>query len=220
MAAFDKAFIPVLVHLYKNDMVKAERSIFYLDFKWNYFKTKYENHVEIKDLDLVQIEHSLAKAYKAINAYNRQEAIYRMNDVQAELSDWRAFHGVDYYPDYLFDFQLHLDYVLEVTQDDYICKMEWQDYENLVLSTRDYGLCVVEKTPDPAVFVMTKNEVFTIEFNRLLMTRQLNDLEDLLENADRLELLGAALKLQHTYLAIYGGFGDFNISKPQYVNIY
>jgi len=135
MAQFDKAFIPVLYHVYHQDATKAKKAVFNLAFQWQQFNLAYkdllpENEDWTETFRLV--DGWLHDAFVAIDGNRWDWALVQLDHVRFEWMELRMRHRIPYYLDNIWEFQMAYDLVMEVAKDPNLCMLKWDEFEELV----------------------------------------------------------------------------------------
>jgi len=120
MARFDQAYVPTLYFVYKNDLEKAAGSMFLLDSRWQDFQQKY-SLVFRNDADEMQrlryIDGWLCDANDAVLRNDRHNALIQLDHVKYEMMEIRRSLKVEYFLDYLWDFEGALSMLDEAVDD-------------------------------------------------------------------------------------------------------
>ena len=121
MVYFDEAYVPVLYYVYKNDMDKATNSMYLLNARWQQFQDKYQ-HVFGEDEDglerLRYVDDWLGDASHAIFQNDRHTAMMQLDHVKYEMMEIRRSYKIEYFLDYLWDFEGALSMLAEASCED------------------------------------------------------------------------------------------------------
>lgn len=135
MVQFDKAYIPVLYHVYQRDAVRAKKAVFGLAFQWQQFDQAYRDMLP-KNEDWTEtfrlVDGWLHDAFTAIDGNRWDLALVQLDHVRFEWMELRMRHRIPYYLDNIWEFQMAYDRVMEVAKDPNLCMLEWSDFEELV----------------------------------------------------------------------------------------
>lgn len=121
MVHFDEAYVPVFYHVYKNDLDKASSSMFLLDARWQKFQDKYQLLFK-DDIDglerLRYIDDWLCDTKDAIFRNDQFTAMVQLDHMKYEMMEIRRSYKMEYFLDYLWDFEGALSMLSEVSCED------------------------------------------------------------------------------------------------------
>lgn len=121
MVHFDEAYVPVLFHVYHNELEEASNSMYLLDARWQQFQSKY-HFLFSKDLDglerLRYINDWMGDANDAILWDDQHTAMMQLDHIKYEMMEIRRSYKIDYFLDYLWDFEGALSMLSEASCDD------------------------------------------------------------------------------------------------------
>ncbi len=215
MAQFDQAFLPVLLYAYAGDMHQAKRAIFYLEFRWQRLQDQ-SSYYTNKDKDwretFERINQWLGDAYYAIDANCQDIALAELEHVRYELLTLRERQHLDYYLDYLYNFQYSTDVLRETAGDEMLCLLEWGDLEQQAATMNTYWQQVLAQTVDADMFELDAQKLGLLQQRLRDMSHIMAQINTALDAADRRLVEAACEKIEPTFLDILRVFGNFNAS--------
>lgn len=134
MSAFDEAFVPVWYFTHTENIQQAENHALYLEQKWYDLKNNYEDVIgaEVVWEDTYKcVDELITNALQNIEYHDLNAAEYDLEGVLFELMELRTRYGIDYYLDYLWEFQMTYDLVQELTHQEYYYR-EWYEFDCLL----------------------------------------------------------------------------------------
>lgn len=220
MVHFDQAFLPVMMHVYKGDMYQAKKAVFYLDFQWQKLRNQYEfARKESQWRDAFQnIGERLGDAYAAIDGNNAKIAFAQLEQVKDEFITLRERFGIDYYLDYLYDFQAATNTLMETSEDEMICLLQWEDLEQMALETNQAWQDVRFQPIDVELYELDIEKASLLKAKMQVMTTVINNLNKAIDSANRAEVAKACKKIEPAFVEILWVFGNFDASATYYAD--
>ncbi len=121
MVHFDEAYIPVLYYVYNSELDKASNSMFLLDARWQEFENKYQYQFS-NDFDELErlryINDWLGDAKNAILRDDQYSALIQLDHIKYEMMEIRRSYHMEYFLDYLWDFEGALSMLSEASCED------------------------------------------------------------------------------------------------------
>ena len=209
----DQAFIPVWYHSQLGNVDEALQANLVLQYEWKAFQSKYE--------DISPVNFEWQDAFGRINAWLDQVscdledkdlsfAFIHLEHAKYELISFHQKFGFHYFLDDLHDFHESLAYLQEIINDDQLCLLEWNEFEDLVklafenwktlfpINTHQYAAL-----PDPM-------KQLNVDFYTNILSQELSTIQKLMVEANQKPLQGPISALDEISLEIIACFGDFN----------
>ncbi len=220
MIKFDRAFIPVFYYASIGELSAAEKAMYPLISRWQHYQSPaHFVNKESKNWDetVRLIGAWLEGANCALQEKDAYRALIQLDHARYELADLRFRSGIeDYYLDYVWDLEVSMYMVIDVSNDQMIDLLEFNEFEmlgeelekawvNVLNSSYDKGL--IECTPDELRYVNYQKEKFSIALVALFES---------IDAADRCKFADAALALEPAYLNFMAMFGDFDSTESFY----
>lgn len=212
MVHFDRAFIPVWYYVEVGNFSKADLALERLVNEWNYFKKKSYLAGTTKkkwEASINQIDSWILDACFAINIKDQTLALNQLDHARYELMEWRWRKGMDYYLDYVWNFETALQIVRDIIPDQYQ-QLSWQEenqknYQELYQTWNN----LKSQSPDPFLFDFSAEDQLRFmqqqeELDQLLQTFAIN--AHCLNTCDHEE---AVLSLHYGYLTFLKTLGNF-----------
>jgi hypothetical protein len=218
MVHFDQAFLPVYKYTYEGNMHEAKQAIFYLEFQWQ----KLRNQHEFAKQDRAwrnafsQTDDALGSAYFAIDKNDPRLALQHLETAKNALIHLREQYRIDYYPDYLYDFQRAANLVTEVSADQMLCRMGWGELEDMAQAATDAWRDAQHQPVDIALYELDSEKLIQLKDKMQVVSAALDDVHQALESADRVAVAKACKKLEPAYLEVLWMFGSFDASAIHY----
>lgn len=212
MVHFEEAFIPTWYYSLKSDSEQARKSVFYLAFEWNQFHNRFakqypENPQWEETFD--RVSGWLGDAYTAIDDNCFDEAYNQLDHARYELMELRRRNGVDYYLDYLYDYEIELVAVLEVANDPMLCLLEWKEFAYMVEEMNRYWTLADQQAFPNRIFNWSKEDIALMQLQKGTIQQQLEAFNEAMEGADQCKIIEAGGPLLTSYLELIILFGNF-----------
>lgn len=223
MIQFDQAFIPVFYYTYHGDMPRAKEAILFLEFQWQRFRNQYqatlpENEDWQESFRL--IDDWLGDAYFTIDFNERDLALVQLEHVRFELMQLRDRNRIDYYIDYLYDFQLAMGLVAETAEDERLCLLEWSEFEELVREANTAWIAVRDHRPDAELFEFDAHQLNRLAECKSAVGTALERFNELVREADRQQVALAARAMEAKTLDLLLPFGHFESTQTYYAQLH
>ena len=218
---FDKAFIPTWYYVGLQNVDEAKSSVFYLSFEWQQLENRYGKHLpgdEDWQETFRRVNDWLDEAFRAIDGNCFELAYNQLDHVRYEMMDLRRRHQIDYYLDYLFDFEDTMNEVLEVANDDMLCLMEWNEFESLVHRMNAQWQRALRQEIDGELFKLDPLKLRHLQSNQQLVTSELQAFDEAMKTGDQCEVILAGESLRPAYMQVLTKFGNFNWEKQAGLN--
>jgi hypothetical protein len=216
MAQFDRAFIPVLIYSYEGDAYQAKRAVFYLDFHWQKLRNRCQHNLPGEAEALQRISEWLGDAYYAIDADYPLLAANQLEHVKYELMELRSRQGIAYYLDLLYEFHSNLDLLTEAAQDETLCRLEWEEFEQLLRLAQRQWAQICRQPLDAALFRFDEEKVNRLAQRQLILKEALGQFAEAADCADRLEIAASSQALQPAFMEVLRLFGAFEASQTHF----
>lgn len=219
MASFDKALIPLWVHLKEQDIYQAKPAVFNTAFRWQQMKNQVQDaYPERADWapTFERVDAWLDDAYYAIDANCADIAINQLQHVRYEMATLRSRYKVPYYFDQLYTFEDHLATTREVTDDVLLCLLEWQELELLV---RDMNIAwgKLRQFPlDGEIYGLNEAELQQVGIWEKEVEERLDYFNQELACANREEVAVAAYQVDKSFLGLLRVWGELEINKSYF----
>jgi len=121
MVHFDEAYIPVLYYVYNSELDKASNSMFLLDTRWQEFENKYQYQFSDDFDELERLRYNndwLGDAKNAILRDDQYSALIQLDHIKYEMMEIRRSYHMEYFLDYLWDFEGALSMLSEASCED------------------------------------------------------------------------------------------------------
>jgi hypothetical protein len=220
MVQFDKAYVPVFYYVYKNELGKASQSMFLLDARWQQFQNKYQNQFG-EDLDgmerLRYIDGWLSDANDAILRDDQYAALVQLDHIKYEMMEIRRSFKIEYFLDYLWDFEGALSMLSESSCED----------NNLVCSADELAFLINETQFLWEMALSAESSPFSKVFNKKEITLFKKYKKEVSENMKLVEAqkYGSHKKLEtavdktfDSFLNLLTLFGDFDSASTFYAD--
>ena len=217
MVHFDEAYIPVLYFVQKSELDKASNSMFLLDARWQEFQSKY--HVQFsKDIDglerLRYIDDWLGDANDAILRDDQYTALIQLDHVRYEMMEIRRSYHVEYFLDYLWDFEGALSMLAEASCEDNSLVCSSDELAFLVDETN--YLWEIARDADNLPFA-NKTDLALLELYKKEVSENMKLVEaEKYSSYKNLEV--AVNKTFESYMNLLTLFGDFNSAETFFAN--
>ncbi len=218
MVHFDQAFLPVLMHTYKGDMHQAKRAVFYLEFQWQKLRNQHEfirPEPEWQDA-FRRIDEWLGDAYTAIDANDAKLAMAQLEHVRYEFMELRERFRINYYLDYLYDFQASAELLTETAGDEMLCLMAWEELEQMAMDANAAWRDVQYQPVDAVLYELDAEKLARLDDHMQRVTGLMKNLNAAIETADRAEVAQACKKLEPAFTEVLWVFGNINASTTYY----
>lgn len=216
MAQFDQAFLPVLIYSYEGNAHQAKRAVFYLDFQWQKLRNRCLYSLPQEEEALRRIGDWLGDAYFAIDANAPNLAANQLEHVKYEFMELRSRHGIDYYLDQLYGFHANLSLLAEAANDEALCLMDWEEYEQLLYQTQGQWAQICRQPIDAELYGFDMDKTNRLIQRQLIMKEVLDGFAASAACADRLEMAKSSNALQPAFLDVLKLFGAFEASQTYF----
>lgn len=221
MVHFDQAFIPVWIYAQEGDIAKAKAAVFYLEFRWQQLRGKYQHSVEDENWQEAfrRVNDWLGDVYYAIDANQSEVALSQLDHVRYDLQQLRRFYHVDYYLDHLFDFYDELTVLVEAANDDMLCLLEWPEFEVLSVSTLQHWRNLMTHPFDAGLYKFSVEEESLFLTYQAEMEKALVSFAEIVETADREAIAAESCNLELAIRDVLRLFGNFEASRTYYAGM-
>ncbi len=211
MVHFDQAFLPVMLYVYEGNLVQAKKAVFNLNFQWRRLQNQHQGAIH-SDTEWAErfrrIDGWLDDAYYAIDGNRPLTAINQLEHVKYELIALRRKYNIDYYLDYLYDFQSAADMLAETANDEMLCLLEWEEFTALGQHTEKQWRRVLIQPFDAELYEFDDEQVQLLRQRQAEVTRRLAHLSKVMECADREQIARASIALEPALMNVIRLFGD------------
>lgn len=216
MVQFDQAFIPVWFYTHEGKVLKAKASIFPLEFQWQQFRMKYAESVEAEEWRFTfdRIDDWLADAYYAIDANQLEIAFNQLEFVKYELRQLRRLYGIYYYLDELYDFQDALAVLVEASADPALCRMDWNEFEDMADAVHLQWRGVMSRYFDADLHGFDDKDLALYQARQEKLERVLARFSAMVKYTDREALAAASSELEPAFYELLRLFGRSSVPPP------
>ncbi len=217
MVHFDEAYVPVLYFAQKSELDKASNSMFLLDARWQEFQNKYQIQFS-KDIDglerLRYINDWLGDANDAILRDDQYTTLIQLDHIRYEMMEIRRSYNIEYFLDYLWDFEGALSMLAEASCEDNTLVCSADELAFLVDETK----YLWEMVRDTDKFPFTnKTDLALLEQYKKEVSENMKLVEA--EKYSSYKNLEAAVgKTFESYLNLLTLFGDFDSAETFFAN--
>ena len=220
MVHFDEAYVPVLYYVYKNDMDKATNSMYLLNARWQQFQNKY-HYIFKDDADgmerLRYVDDWLGDASHAIFQNDRHTALMQLDHVKYEMMEIRRSYKVEYFLDYLWDFEGALSMLGEASCNDISLVCSADELAFLIDETQYLWEIVVEARNVPFTKIIDKETLMRFELYKKEVTKNMRRVEA--EKYGSIENIASSVDDTYdSFMNLLTLFGDFNSVQTFYAN--
>lgn len=220
MVHFDEAYVPVLYFVYKSDMDKASNSIYLLDVRWQEFNNKYQ-FIFKNDPDglerLRYVSDWMNDANDAILRDDRQMALVQLDHIKYEMMEIRRSNKIEYFLDYLWDFEGALSMLSEASCEDISLVCSADELAFLINETQYLWDIVVEDESIPFSNVFNNEKLVLFEQYKEEISEHMKIVEA--ERYSSYKDLGTAVdNTIESFMNLLTLFGDFESVQTFYAN--
>lgn len=216
MAQFDQSFIPVWQTLYAIEFqkeMKIEVDINanwqQLNDDWDLLKTKFQ-YQQIDD-DWQEsfrfIEQWMSQIEIAIDRNDIDLALICLDHVRFEISDLRCREEIEYALDKVWDYEISLSALLDVSREPHIVHLDWDDLAIIVNDCNSAWSQVISQEYDNKLFRLDKNQRKNLENQFVITSVQLNELNLLVDHGSTESITRITEELIDSYLDLLTVFG-------------
>ena len=215
---FDQAFLPVLSYVSENNIYEAKRAVFHLGYHWQQLKNRHEMAVAQPDWQHAfrRVDKHLNAAFFAIDANQKEQALLQLERIKQELIDLRSSYKIDYYLDYLYDFQATATVLQSTVEDEMLTLLEWEDVMAMAVEMNRKWNVVIAKRFDAALYEFDETQQWKFNTTLESATNALNKVNVAMDCAERLEVAKASKKLELAFAEVIRLFGDFESATTYY----
>lgn len=222
MVELDKSFVPVMYFVLQGDLREAKKSSFFLKHTWGKMERKYKVlHPENDDWqESIRMTTAwLADAITAIDSNVQQDAFIFLDHVRYQLIELRRQQDIDYYLDYVWEFEASLDVVEEVAVDQMLCLLEYCEFEELVEDV-NFAFQELKKAElDATLFEFEKIDLAEIRLREKRIAIALDNFNRAVAEADGEEVAVTVTLLDQAYIDYLHSFGDFVNSQSYFAGL-
>ncbi len=219
MVDFDKKFIPINYWIYKGNIPKAQKASIAISLEWEKL-SQYLSEEDSPELASIRyVGARLLEINTYLDAQNQEKAEKECEYLVLEMMSLRQELGMDYYLDYLYDFQLVLDFIIDTTGDEMFDLVEWEEFEDLVDDLQGYWQIYKELPLDENLYQWDSDKLKTYVAKQLEVGEILEDLDRVLCTADREKIYCMALNVKREYMELYAEFGNFNTNTIYFARV-
>jgi len=220
MVHFDEAYVPVLFYVYKSDMDNATNSVYLLDARWQQFQSKHQFLFK-NDPDglerLRYINDWLGDASDAILRDDRHTAMIQLDHIKYEMMEIRRSYKIEYFLDYLWDFEGALSMLAEISCEDISLVCSADELAFLINETQYLWDIVLEAKNTPISSVFDNEKLARFEKYKKEITENMKIVEA--EKYSSYKDLGIAVdNTIESFMNLLTVFGDFESVQTFYAN--
>ena len=214
MATVDQAFIPTWISLKQNHSIEAQKYMTVLENEWAILKETdlagWEN--EYYAPAIWEIDVLFQNALNALDKGNTWESYIALDRIRYKLVQFRQNHYIEYYLDYVWEFQMeHVDFN-EIANDDVLCWLSWDNVERRSKELSRLWRRVEREKPDELIFQLSEQDVVRFEANRKAISLELENLQEIVACAERSQLAISSTKIGLHLNEVIQCFGDFELT--------
>ncbi len=217
---FDQAFLPVLFYVAEGNNFEAKRAVFHLGYHWQQLRHRYEMSKTEPDWrnTFRQVDKQLSAAFFAIDANQYERAYTQLDAVKRSLYTLRTTYHIDYYLDYIYNFQASIGVFNETVQDEMLDMLQWEDVMEMSVALNQKWNMLLAKPFDAELYEFNKDQAWKLRTTQIGVSEALDELSAAMECADREVLADAGEKLNLALLEMLRLFGDFEAAATYYAN--
>ncbi len=212
MVAVDQAYIPTVFFIKKEKKEEARTSMLLLQREWqNLMKSKEQLYLNKEEEYVVaEIDLLLEAAAVAIVDQNLYQALCRLEDARFLWNDWRVCNDMTYYLDYLYEFQMAWEVVVESLEDPDRCWLNWQIFhQDVMIASQAWSIAYRAEVEWELFPTVGHNQMLFAEYRTALET----ELKRLVEAVDQGQLdktIQEAEFVSEKFDDLLNLFGNFN----------
>lgn len=217
---FDQAFLPVLFYVAEGNSYEAKRAVFHLGYHWQQLRQRYEMNMPQPNWrnTFRAVDKQLNAAFFAIDANRYEEAFIQLEAVKHTLSLLRITYNIDYYLDYVYNFQASTTAFNETVQDEMLDMLQWEDVMEMSVELNHKWNIVLAQHFDANLYEFNKDQAWKLRTTQLGVTEALEELNTAMDCADRDVVVNASKKLNLALLEMLRLFGNFEAAATYYAN--
>ena len=220
MVHFDEAYVPVLYYVYKSDMENATNSVYLLDARWQQFESKYQFLFKNDPDGLERLRYVndwMGDASDAILRDDQQMALIQLDHIKYEMMEIRSSNKIEYFLDYLWDFEGALSMLAEVSCEDISLVCSADELAFLINETQYLWDIVLEvrHTPFSDVFDKEKQTRFEEYKKEITKNMLLVEAEKYSSYKDLETVVDSTFE---SFMNLLTLFGDFESVQTFYAN--
>lgn len=216
MVQFDQSFIPVWQTLYAiefnkdtNDEVNLNANWQQLRQDWKILEEKFKN--EQMDDDWQEsfrfIEQWMTQIDWALKRDDLQLAIICLDHVRFEISDLRCREEIDYALDKIWDYEISLSALLDVSREPQLAHLDWDDIAIIINDCNRSWTEVIAQDYNNKLFKMNSKQRKDLENQFVIISVQLNELNLLVDHGSTESIRAITDQLIDNYLEMLSAFG-------------
>lgn len=217
MVQFDQAFIPVLYHVKHGKMGEAKKAAFQMRFKWMKLKSRQQDLVNDPNWQdaFCRADDWLDDAVKLIHENESHLAFIQLNQARYEMVELRRQFKIEYYLDYIFQFQEQVQTLAEVLRDEKLYLLEWTDLEVMIGKMNATWIIMRRQQFDPTDFELKLKARNAMTGLQVDIAKALLQFNDIVPEAHQLKMRVAIGQLEEKADQLLQLFGDFE-GQPSY----
>lgn len=217
MVQFDQAFIPVLYHVKNGKMAEAKKATLQMRFYWMKLKNRHQflvNDPAWEDA-FCRADDWIDDALQLMHENEPHLTYIQLNQARYEMTELRRQFKIDYYLDYVFNFQEMVETLSEVLHDEKLYLLEWNQLESMIGRMNATWLMMRRQQLNPADFKFNAKERQRLTSLQLNIAKELLFFNDLTAEAHQLKMRIAIEALEREANNLLLLFGDFE-GQPTY----
>ena len=216
MIQFDQSFIPVWQTLYAIEFNKEVKSEGAINANWQQLSQDWETlHGRYKNEQMNDdwqesfrfMEQWMTQIDWALERDDLDLALIYLDHVRFEISDLRCREGIDYALDKIWDYEISLSALLDVSREPQLCHLDWNEIALIINDCNSAWLGVISQNYDSKLFKMNRRERMELENQFTINSINLNELNLLVDNGRTESIIVITDQLIENYLNMLSVFG-------------
>ena len=160
MVKLDRAYIPTIYFLHQKDTSKAQLAYNAFYKEWQNLSKGYRKAYMEEDWShtISLIDGHIRKSGDAFQKKDHYWALCHLENARFEWTDLRRRYNIRYYIDYMYEFQVAWDVVIETVNDPVLCWLQWNEFEKQVEDAETAWKSLMNQPLDNELFNFTDAE--------------------------------------------------------------
>ena len=187
MAEIDSVYLRAWQNLKAGNTKEALVDLHGLEYEWKLLK---ETELELYEdsyqpLAVKKIDQFLFTAIEASKKDKSTEAFVALDRIRIKLTQFRKSHHIAYYLDDIWLFYNSYVAFNEVANDDVLCWLTWEEVAKETFILNQLWKPIYRNNPPQEIFHLDDDAKLTFRLQRAALNKELNNLNKLVECADR-----------------------------------
>ena len=160
MVKLDRAYIPTIYFLNQGETNKAQLAYNAFNKEWQHLSKGYRKAYMEEDWSqtISLIDGHIKKSGEAFQEKDYYWALCHLENARFEWTDLRRRYDFKYYIDYMYEFQMSWDVVIETVNDPVLCWLQWNEFEQQVNDAEAAWKNLMNQPLDNQLFKFTDAE--------------------------------------------------------------